>query len=77
MQFAAGMNPTLGPCHVLRRPFEQTITASITVNPQDAAEALQNSFRVLTISSRRISERHSRWIIIVPWPVITGQRPEV
>ena len=77
MQFAAGMGPAIGQCHVLRGAFEQTVIASIAIHLQDAAEALQDFVRVLARPTGRVGKGHTGRIITAPWPVITGKGPEV
>ena len=77
MQLAASMRPAIGQDYFLGRTFEQAIIACVSINLQDAAEALQDIVRMLAGTSQRVSERHSKWIIAAPWPVIAGQGPEV
>jgi len=76
MQFATGMAPAIGKCHILSRTFEQAVIARITIDLQGAAEVFQNSVRMLAGSSRRIGEGDAGGILAAPRPVIAGQGPE-
>lgn len=73
MQFTVGVRPAIRQCHILSRPLEQAVIASIAIDLQDAAEAAQDVSRVLAGSSWRISEGNAGRILTAPWPVITGK----
>src|SRR6056297_114464 len=77
MQLAASMRPAIGQGYFLGRTFEQAIIARISINLQDAAEALQDIVRMLAGTSRCISEGDPGWVLAAPWPVIAGQGPKV
>lgn len=76
-QFAAGMRSAIGQpdCGAGAVGRDQPVVAGITIDLQDAAEALQYPFGMATATTRRIGEGYAGRIISAPWPVVAGQRP--
>lgn len=64
----AGSDPVRG---------DQAVVSGVSVNLQDAAEALQDAVCMLPAATGGIVEGHTRRRRAAPGPVITRQGPEV
>lgn len=61
----------------LARGFGQAVVAGIAIDLQDAVEARQEGFGILSRATWGVEVDHARRVLTAPWPVVAGQRPEI
>lgn len=73
------MRPAIGKLDTRTDPVRcnQSVVSGISIRLQDTSKALQYPLGMLPAPTGGIGEDHARWCRAAPWPVITGQGPEV